>query len=391
MSAWWTVLCKEIIENLRDRRAMASALLYGPLVGPVLFATMLTLILGQQRQAAEKPLELPVAGAEHAPELLRWLRAQGVQVLDAPADPEQAIREQRHDVLLSIPDSYPQAWREGEPARVDLLMDGSRQAAQTQVARADALLQRYARQTGLLRLQVRGIAPQLSAPVIVAHRDLSTPQSRSVLLLSMLPYFLILSAFIGGMYLAIDCTAGERERQSLEPLLMTAAPRDQLLWGKWLATASFAGASLLICVLAFAVSMRMVPTAGLGIDLRLPLSAVALIALLVLPVALLASGVQLLVASFAKSFREAQTYLQFLILVPAVPSVIVAINPVKLEAWMAAVPLLSQSLLITAVARGEVPPALTVLLSLFTTGAAGALFTAVAVRLFRREAFALGA
>jgi sodium transport system permease protein len=389
MSAWWTVFRKEVIENARDRRALSSALLYGPLVGPVLFAALITVILGQQQDAAEKTLELPLIGAEYAPSLVRFLETQGVRFEAAPEDPEAAIRDQSEDVVLRIPESYPERWLAAEPARVDLLFDASRQTAQTTVGRVESLLQAYSRRVGVLRLQVRGIDPSVAAPVVVSQVDLSTPQSRAALLMAMLPYFLILSAFIGGMYLAIDTTAGERERQSLEPLLLAPVSRVQLAWGKLAATSVFAGASLVICVLAFALSMRLVPTAEFGLDLRLPLAAVLVMVITVLPVALLASGAQTVVASFSKSFREAQTYLQFLILIPALPSVIIAINPMKLELWMSAVPLLSQSLILTAVARGDSVPALPVLISILTTTLLAAVLGLITARLFGREKFAL--
>lgn len=389
MSAWWTVFRKEVIENARDRRALSSALLYGPLVGPVLFAALITVILGQQQEAAEKTLQLPLIGAEHAPNLVRFLETQGVVIETPPQDPEAAIRDQTEDVVLRIPESYPARWLAAEPARVDLLFDASRQTAQTTVARVESLLQAYSRQVGVLRLQVRGIDPAVAAPVVVSQVDLSTAQSRAALLMAMLPYFLILSAFIGGMYLAIDTTAGERERQSLEPLLLAPVSRVQLAWGKLAATSLFASASLVICVLAFAVSMRLVPTAEFGLDLRLPFAAVLVMVITVLPVALLASGAQTVVASFSKSFREAQTYLQFLILIPALPSVLIAINPMKLELWMSAVPLLSQSLILTAVARGDTVAPQLILISMLSTTLLAAALGLVTARLFARERFAL--
>lgn len=390
MSAWWIVLLKEVRENLRDRRAVASSLVYGPLVGPVLFAILLSVMISQRQIANEGIIELPVIGAENAPALVNYLASQGVVILPPPEDPAAAVRERRHHVVLSIPAEFGDAWRNNEPARVDLIHDQSQQIPLTTVQRVEMLLQRYAFTIGQLRLKVRGISPETSIPMVVSRSDISTLQGRSALLLAMLPYFLILAAFVGGMYLAIDSTAGERERQSLEPLLLTAAPRGQLFWGKWLATSLFSAASLTVCVLAFAVSIRFIPTAGLGIDLRLSPSAVLLILFTVLPVALLASGAQLLVASFAKTFREAQSYLQLLILIPAIPSVFMAINPVNMSLLLASVPLMSQSMLIGVIARGDALSVTAMALAALTTGCTGAIFASIAIRLFRRESFALG-
>jgi len=386
-SLWWIVFVKEIIENARDRRTLISALLYGPLVGPILFAGMITMIFAQQREAAEKRIDLPVIGADHAPALVAFLRVQGVQVLDPPTDPAAAIAAQRFDVILRIPDDFGNHWREADPARVELLFDDSRQSARASVDRAHAILEAYGRQTGALRLQVRGVSPSVATPLVISQLDFSTPQSRAALLLTMLPYFLILSAFIGGMYLAIDTTAGERERQSLEPLMLTPVLPAQMMLGKLLATAFYSAASLLMCVAAMAVSLRFVPSAEFGLDLQLPVNVALRIAGVALPLTLLAAGAQTIIASFAKSFREAQTYVQLLILVPAIPSVILAITPLQPQTWMYALPLMSQSVIINQFSRGDLVAPAMLILSMASTLLVAALLASASIRQFRRENF----
>jgi sodium transport system permease protein len=390
MKAWLEVFRKEAVENARDRRAVAAALLYGPLVGPVLFAVLMGFILGKQQEQAEQVLSVPVIGAEHAPNLVRFLRQEGVRVLPPPEDPELSVRDHTHSVVLRILPEFPQHWREGRPAPVELLFDASRQQARIPSDRILHLLDGYSRQTGVLRLQVRGLDPQIAFAVDVMRRDLSTPQSRAGMIMALLPYMLLLSAFIGGMYLAIDTTAGERERQSLEPLLMTPASRGEILWGKMLATTAYAAASLSICVLAFVVGLRFVPTGGLGVDLALPTDRVLLLLIVVAPVAMLAATSETVVASFAKSFREAQTYLQFLLFLPAIPGVIMAINPVPPESWMMLTPLLSQTVLLMQITRGDPMAAADIAWSIGTTVALAVLLGMLAVYLFKREQTVLG-
>jgi len=389
MSAWLTVFIKEVRENARDRRTLASALLYGPLVGPVLFAVMMVFIMGQQRDQAEQVLKLPVIGAELAPNLVAWLGQQGVEVRSAPDDPEAAVRNQQEDVVLRIPPSYAENWTEGRTAPLDLIYDGSRTHASTTVRRVRALLETYGRQIAALRLQVRGIAPQVVEPLAVVDRDLATAQSRTGMLMAMLPYFLILSAFVGGMYLAIDTTSGERERQSLEPLLITPVSRAQIMLGKMLATSAYAGASLLICVAAFVVSLGQIPVELTGFALALPLRTALMIVIVVLPVALLAASTQTVVAAMAKSFREAQTYLQFLILLPAVPSLILVVNPMKPALWMTLTPLFGQSALIGDLVRGQSVAMVSVLGCSLSTVGVSMLFAAIAVRLYQSERLAI--
>ncbi len=389
LGGWWIVFVKEVRENLRDRRALGMALLYGPLFGPVLFALLTTFIVGKQLDEAEKPLTLAVIGVEQAPNLVAFLRQQGVKLKAPPADPEAAIRAQTEAVVLSIPPGFGDDWLAGRPARVELLLDESRQQSRATITRVRNTLERYSGQIARLRLQLRGIDPQIAAPLLVAKRDFSTPQSRGATLLAMLPYFLILCAFLGGMYLAIDTTAGERERASLEPLLINPVKPTQIMAGKLAATTLFALASVLSCVLAFKLGLPYIRTDELGFELALSPQATLTIMLLLAPVALLAAAVQTIIASFARSFREAQTYLQFLMIVPAIPSVLLLVNPIKPVAWMLATPLLSQSLLINQLARGEVLAPLDVALSVLGTLAASAVAALVAVRLYRGERLAL--
>jgi sodium transport system permease protein len=387
--AWVTVFKKEAVENARDRRTLANALLYGPLFGPVLFAAILAFVSAKELEKWEKPLELPVVGREHAPNLVRFLEQQSVLIKPTPEDAEAAVRAQDADMVLRLAPEFGEAFRSGRPAPVDLLFDSSRQEAQKSVGRADALLQQYSRQIGLLRLQVRGINPEVAQAVTVQRRDLSTPQSRAGLILAVLPYFLILSSFLGGMYLAIDTTTGERERQSLEPLLTNPVSREQIMLGKLVATTLYALLSSLISIAAFAVSIRFVPPGALGFELSLSWSAAALIGLIVAPVALLAATLQTIVAAFARTYREAMTYLQFLIIVPMIPSILIMLNPTKPVLAMYATPLMGQSLLINQLVRGDVLSVTHVLVAV-----SGTLFLAlmcgfIATRLYHRESLAV--
>ncbi|GAC1633616.1 MAG: ABC transporter permease [Nevskia sp.] len=386
---WWIVFRKEVRENLRDRRALGMALLYGPLFGPVLFALLTSFIVGKQLDDAEKPIRLAVLGAEQAPNFVGFLRQQGVQIRPAPADAEAAIREQAEDVILAIPDSYAADWEAGRPARIELLADASRQQTRTTIARVRGLLDRYAGQIARLRLQLRGLDPQLGSPLLVAMRDFSTTQSRGATLLAMLPYFLILCAFLGGMYLAIDATAGERERQSLEPLLINPVPPTQIMAGKLAATAVFALASVISCVLAFKLGLPYIRTEELGFGLSISPKAALQMILLIAPVTVLAAAVQTIIASFARSFREAQTYLQFLMILPAIPGLLLTLSPIKALPWMLATPLLSQSLLINELARGDRLASGDIALSIGGTLLAALAAALVAVRLYRGERLAL--
>jgi sodium transport system permease protein len=351
--AFLTVFLKEVKENLRDRRTLISAFLTGPLLGPVLFVMLLNVTLNRELDKAEKPLPVPVIGAEYAPNLLDALKAGGV-VPGAPVtDPERAVRKQDADVVLRIASNYGKAWRKGEPVQVELFYDSSQRDAGTSVERVTTLIESYARQQGALRLVARGLSPNTAWPLLVAKRDQATPQSRAVLMFAMLPYFFVITIFMGGMYLAIDLTAGERERQSLEPLFANPVSRWKILAGKLAAICAFSTISLLITLVAFAVVGRFIPSEKLGMELDLGLHFGTSVLLLMLPIVLLLAALQSMVAAFAKSYREAQTYLSLLMLVPIIPSLVLAIVPIKAQLWMYATPLLGQSLGIMQLLRGD--------------------------------------
>lgn len=391
MNAALTVFLKEVTENLRDRKTVMNALVMGPLLGPVFFAIMMGFIITKQLDSAEKPLELPVVGAEHAPNLVDWLQRQGVVVKPAPADVAAAIRARDARAVLVIPADYPEHWRKGETAQVVLQFDSSDQDGRTPVARISGLLDGYARTQSALRVAARGLHPSLLSPVVVASRDLASTQQRAGQLLSFLPYLLVLGAFLGGMYLAIDTTAGERERQSLEPLLVNPATRAQIVLGKLGATFGFAMVSMMLSLVAFAIAFQYIPLDRLGMKIEVGSGLILRAGLLMVPLVMVFASLQTIVAAYAKSYREAQTYLSLLMLLPMLPSVILMINPMKAELWMAAVPLLSQNVLIMELARGEVVELARFALSFGASLVLAAALVWVAVRIYHREQLAVSA
>ncbi|UTW45779.1 ABC transporter permease [bacterium SCSIO 12696] len=384
MRAMWTVALKEIKDNLRDRRALTSSLLFGPLIGPLVMTLMLTTISQQAQEKAQAPLQLPIVGVEYAQNLVAFLKRQGVEVLAAPPNPEQAVRNKKYDVVLRIPEKYPQQWRSGEPASVEIITDRSQQQAQLSRNRLQALLSSYSQQTGSLRLYLRGIDPTIAQAVRTREMDLSTPDSQSALVFGVLPFFVLMTVFIGGMYLAIDTTAGERERQSLEPLLITAVPRWQIMAGKLTATFCFCVLTLVVALLAFALSAQIISSNVDNIQPNLSPRVLLSCFAVVLPVALIASSLQTIIAAFSKGFREAQTYLSFLQLVPMVPGIWLMVSPLKEQFWMSWVPLLSQSVIINQLIKGETIELTWALSCIASSALLGLLLAVVAARLYSR-------
>jgi sodium transport system permease protein len=349
----WTIFRKEVLENLRDRKTVMNALIVGPLLGPILFAVMISTVLTREMGRAEKPLELPVVGAEHAPNLVRFIGTRNIKVEAAPEDPVAAIKAQDEEIVLRVGKDFGASWRDGEPAEVELIYDGSRQDTEQSRRRVEDALKAYEQQVGALRLIARGISPLVVRPLAIVDRDQASEVARGAQFLMFLPYMLIIGAFMGGMYLAIDTTAGERERQSLEPLLATPVPRGQIMLGKLGATSAFAVGSLLLTLVAFAVVLPQMPLTKLGLKFNFgPVVFLQMLAALA-PVVLLASSLQTMIAANAKSYREAQSWLGMFTMIPLIPTMIMMVVPVKTQLWMFAVPLLAQHHAIMRLVRAE--------------------------------------
>jgi sodium transport system permease protein len=385
MSGGWVVFLKECRDNLRDHRTLTSVLLFGPLLGPALFAILMTTMLRMGAEDIERVLEVPVQGKDNAPSLVAFLEENRIRLVDFEGDPARAVKDGEQDFVLVIPERYARDFRAGRPAPLELYFARSRQRLMPQLSRLRGALTAWEHKMGQLRLMARGIDGTLLRPVVVEEVDVSTPEERGLMLVAMLPYFVLLSILMGGFYLAIDATAGERERGSLEPLLTTAAGRGELLAGKMLATTLFSSVSLAIVLLAFGVSLRFVPYEQIGVALNLDPRAGLLIFMTALPFALVGSALMCLVASFTKSYKEAQTWLSVVLFVPLVPAIVHMIRPFEAELGILATPVLGQQVALLEILAGRELPATALALNLGSSLALAALIGAIALNFYKRE------
>jgi len=379
------VFAKEVRDNLRDRRTLISALgVAGG--GPILFLALISFVLDTVIADVEEPVELAVIGAEHAPNLIARLERNNVVVVPGPDDPVAAVEAREHDLVLEIPASYAEAWMEGRPAGLRLIYDSSRQASsERDHRRVSALLQQISTETAALRLQARGVDASIMRPIAIRDSDVASPAARATTALGMIPYFLVFAVFMGGFYLAIDTTAGERDLGALEPLLTLPVSRDALALGKLAATALFSLLTLVLSTCAFALAMDLVPLEEMGMVVNLDAPTVLRIIVSVAPLVLLASGIMMVVASFTNSFKEAQSWLSPTILVPTMPLLLVAFLSPQPSVLTMLVPSLSHALLINEAVKGAPLDLLHLGVSAGSTLLYGVLVTLVALRLYRRE------
>ena len=348
------VAYKELLDGFRDRRALMSALTF-PLLGPLMITVMLSVISSEEE--IEGPLEVPVIGVEYAPNLVRFLEEQGV-ALEPPteemiADPHEIVRNGDEAIILEISEDYAEDFAAGRSAQVTLVADESKRSTQIAMSRLNGILGGYNSQVGQLRLLARGVSPQVMRPLNIHKEDLATPQTRASNILEMIGMFLIMAAFGCNMYIAIDATAGERERGSLEPLLLQPIPSSVLVLGKWLSTVVFGMIGGLLTLLCLSVAMHQLPLENLGLRLVLGPSEGTQLMFIATPLILFAGAAQLLLATIAKSFKEAQTYLSITMLLPMLPGLFGSMKPMEPAIWMASVPALGQQVMTSMVLRGE--------------------------------------
>ena len=383
-----TVFRKEVLDNFRDRRTMLTALLMGPLFGPILFAFVINLSIERSISDAEKTLDLPVIGAEHAPNVMRYLESANIDIVDGPQDREAAIaaiKTGAHDVVLVVPPEFGTQLTDAVPARIEIVSDQANSGGDREARRVRNALNAYNRQLASARLMARGVSPVVLRPLNIDDIDVSTPSGRSGILLGMMSYFFIFALLMGGMYLAIDSTAGERERGSLEPLLALPVTRDQLMLGKIAATCVFMALSLLLSLLAFSVAIGFMPLESLGMTPNFGPPVIAAAFLLLLPFILVGAAIMTLVASFTKSYREAQTWLSVVLMLPTLPILIVSILTLRPQTGFMFIPSLSQHLLLVDMVKNEPINVTHVAISVSSTLALGIVLTWLCARLYRRE------
>lgn len=385
-----TVFRKEFVENLRDRRILLSALVFGPVLGPLMLAAILQLSVSRGEATFEEKMTLPVIGAEHAPNLVAVLESQNIKVEPRTLDESQireAIADREITVALRIPADFAEHWSRSEPAAVEIFADSSDQfGGDASAGRVSQVIRAYGRQVSQTRLLLRGVDPVSTMPVVIHDIDVSTPASRASFALGMLSYLAIFAMLFGGMYLAIDATAGERERGSLEALLTAPMPRPYLIYGKIAATMAYMLISMALTLTACAVAVNYVRLEEFGMSLSMgPLTTLKLFAVSA-PLAVLGAGLLTVVASFTRSFREAQSYLTFAISLPTLPLVFIGVLRVEPSPLIMSTPSLSQHFLMMKVLRGEALAMPDVLYSAGASLLIGGLLCWLAGRLYEREA-----
>ena len=379
------IFLKEVMDSLRDRRSWATSLFWA-LFGPVLMGIMLIVLGFSLREQIEKPMTLPVQHPENAPGLVRFLGQHKMVIVPAPADPQAAVKNGDVNVVLVIPEEYAGDFSSSRTATLKLVLDSSRTMQQVDVSRIRNLLEQYSSYMGRLRLVTRGVSPEVTQALHVEQVDVATSKGVAMIFVSYLPYFMIFAIFNGAAPIVIDTTAGERERQTLEPLLINPVRRRTFVFGKLLAAFPFSIAGLLITLVGFAILFNVLPVEEtLGTRIELNGTTLAVIFFVSLPIVFLASAMEMLVASFVRSTKEAGTYLPYLALLPSLAGLLMVFFPVKPALWTMLIPTFGQQILIYQLLRQEPVDLMDVGIATAVTILVSIGFTVLAVRLYNRE------
>ena len=345
------VAAKELVDTFRDRRTILVTLLTAIAAGPVFLSLILNMAANQAEKGRE--LRLPVIGAEHAPALVAFFERQQVVILPAPADYEAKIRTGELDVALVIDANFASDVAAGKAATVRLVYDRSRDRARAAIEAAEAVLRAYNRQWGTQRLVLRGISPQVALPLEVEAVDLATPQQSGALILFLVAYYGLFAALMGGMAGALDATAGERERGSLEPLLATPLMPLQLVIGKWLAIAGFDALVVLLTLAGFYLTLNFAPLPAVGVPFLFGATELLRFLLVLAPLVALLPAALLYVGMRGRSLKEAQANVSVLLFVVSMLPVIQLFLQRKEPSWLLWVPISAQYTLLSRALRGE--------------------------------------
>jgi len=376
---------KEIVDNLRDRQTVFYALLFGPILLPLMLGGSLAATFKQLSIDFDRVTELAVHGAERAPSLIAFLAGQNVDAVPAPGNPEQTVRRGEVPIVMQIDERYGEALRTARPAVITIHLDEADKGSVKAARRIEALLNAWERTNDQLRLQHRGLDPTVFDSLDIVSNDVSTEGASGQLLASLLPFLLIVSMVMGGFYLAIDTTAGERERHSLEPLLGLPLARQEIVLGKFGATLAFVSLSGLLCAVSVWALFRLFPADLLGTRLRFDAPTVAGALLLALPLMPFIASLLITVSAWTRSTKQAQTYLGLLMVLPMAPFFVLQYLDPGDSLWLMPWPMLGQYLLLERSVL-DLPLSVTaVIASIAGTLIASALLLWLACRLYRQE------
>lgn len=388
---WLVVMKKELAEALREKRTLGLMLML-TLLYPALVGFMLHRMIEHGTRTEKAGIELVVVGGAQAPNLLLQLRQKNVNISERAAISEAEIgavlREKKVVGVLRLDAQFSQYYADMRPAPLELWFDSSAEK-RDQRLEVETILRDYSNGVAGARLQAHGVSPVTLSPLRLHRYDTASSASRANTRIGAMLGMFFFPVFLFGLSMAIDSTAGERERRSLEVLMAQPISARDLVAGKWLAASALAAIGLgLELVVAHGV-LAALPLEEIGMSWRLSVPMLAVVIAAAIPLCLLVGAVQVAMAMNSKTFKEAQATAGIVTMLPMLPLVVVPMLDLGTKWWMYAVPVLANQTMFQALATGQSPGALAFalacLLPLLLAGAA----IAFAARRMRSEQYVL--
>jgi sodium transport system permease protein len=352
IGAAWIVFRKEWVDALRDRRTLLTVLLSSVAIGPLVLVLISTLVSGLEKRAEQR--EVLVLGIEHAPTLVNFLQRQTYTVRAAPADHERQLKDNKlAEPVLVVGAGFEADLAGGMAPLVELVSSSTNPRAMAGSGRVLRLLQGFSQEQATLRLALRGVSPAALAAIDVEQRDLADPAARAAQLATLVPFFVLMAVLYGALNAALDTTAGERERGSLEPLLMNPASRLALVLGKWAAVSAVGLLIAVLSCLSFLPGQWLLQSEMLSAMFRFGLREAGLFIALLAPLAGALAGLLMAIAIRCKTFKEAQANATVLVLAVSLLPLLTVVNQEGEAPWHLWVPALAQITLMGRVLKGE--------------------------------------
>ena len=356
-----TVFRKELKDAVRDRRTWLIVLFTSILAGPLTLFLLSIFIASVEEGAAKR--EVYVANAANGPTLINFLQRAGATVKDAPEDYAAQIKSGRlQNAVIIVPPQFEARLYAGETIRLQVMFDETATRAQPATRATLNAVRGFTRELGVQRLLARGVSPQILAAVEVEEVNVASSQSRGAQLLFLVPWLALLGSVAGAISVAIDVTAGERERGSLEPLLMNPVSTAAVVLGKWLVVALCSAAVVILTLVGFMTAMQFIRSENLSALMQFGGGEFALFVVMLLPFSAMIAALNMLAATYGRSHKEAQTYATYLAMLVNFTPIVPLFVSIRDAAWQLFVPAMAQQAVMMRALRGEAVSALDIML-----------------------------
>ena len=342
------LLIKEFREAFRDRRAITAGLVMIGLGTVILAAGLMFLI---EEVSEIKPVYIELKGSENAPMLVSQLASNKILPIEQVPD-DEAAKWQKMPVLFTIPENFASNMEQGKEITLTLKADFSNKNLRGPLKRIETFIASYSSSIGTTRLLMRGIDPRITNPIKLNNQNTATAESKSGLIMGMLAVYIVMALFTASMTAAIDTSAGERERHSLELILCQPVPTSLIVLSKVICVSVYGAIAAILTMISLTVTMALLPLEKLGMSVMVDIPTMLFIAIMILPLAYLAGIFLLFFAYRAKSFKEAQSYLSMVLMLPMMVAMVIAFLPHKPQ-WLDYVPLAGQQLIMESLYKGK--------------------------------------